>query len=612
MTLKFGQSVDQLTPTGAEVAAFVNAAIQGTGSLAVLGGVAGTFSVSAAPTVTFNASTTITSAQTLLSMTSGVPNTKWFNFLSPGLAQRGATFPQTNILQSFAYNTESLTGDLFWTSFYHTGPQLDIIRYGDASPMAVFVDGQYLGAFTPAANSGTAQAGGANTITLAAGASAVNNQYVGFSVAITGGTGAGQVQQVTGYVGATKVATMAANWATQPDATSTYNVTDDVHGYAIDGVTGSVKYVNLNWGTTATRKIEILSPQFYGINIGPNDTLWPAPPSSNTRMVLVADSFFEWTGGPFTRHPDLTTALGRDSGWQTWPDGEGSTGWCATYSSGGVQRLNFMDRIAPPTEAWRLQAFGATAGTFTVSVTYNGSTQTTGTIAYNASDTTVQTAIQGLSNLPANSVVVGGGHEPQRGWIVIIHGASGAQLTWNTSGITGGTPALFPNWPGVVAPRVPKDGSGNSLPFILLVVGSGNDNSQGFTAAQIQANATTTAQYIAANFPTALTIFVGIVAVQTHGVNGVLDATDIAYNAAIKAAAVFLPKINGQIPFIDTYAAGVGGNAWIFGAGTIGAPTTNKNDILISLSASGHPTGEGHSYLATRLMQNIKQLLGAQ
>jgi len=162
-----------------------------------------------------------------------------------------------------------------------------------------------------------------------------------------------------------------------------------------------------------------------------------------------------------------------------------------------------------------------------------------------------------------------------------------------------------------VAPRVPLDGNGNPLPFVLFVCGSGNDNSGGFTAGQIQANATVAAQYIAAHFPTALTIFCGILAVQTHGVNGVLDATDIGYNAAIRTAAGFLPKINNNVPFIDTYAAGVAGNAWIFGAGNIGTPTANKNDVLISLSANGHPTGEGYSLFSTRIMQAIKTLFGA-
>ncbi len=75
-------------------------------------------------------------------------------------------------------------------------------------------------------NSGTAQAGGASTITLAAGASAVDNTYNGMTVRLTGGTGAGQERKVTAYNGATKVATVSVAWAPAPDATSTYDVID--------------------------------------------------------------------------------------------------------------------------------------------------------------------------------------------------------------------------------------------------------------------------------------------------------------------------------------------------------------------------------------------------
>jgi hypothetical protein len=66
-----------------------------------------------------------------------------------------------------------------------------------------------------------------------------------------------------------------------------------------------------------------------------------------------------------------------------------------------------------------------------------------------------------------------------------------------------------------------------------------------------------------------------------------------------------------RIPFIDTYAAGIGGNAWIFGRSNIGNPTTNKNDILISLLQSSHPTGNGQAFLAARVAQAIKALFGA-
>ncbi len=72
--------------------------------------------------------------------------------------------------------------------------------------------------------SGTAQGGGANSITLDAGASAVDFFYTLQTVVITGGTGAGQARQVNNYVGATKVVTTDANWATAPDNTSKFAI----------------------------------------------------------------------------------------------------------------------------------------------------------------------------------------------------------------------------------------------------------------------------------------------------------------------------------------------------------------------------------------------------
>ena len=41
---------------------------------------------------------------------------------------------------------------------------------------------------------------------------------------IYSGTGAGQTNQITGYNGSTKVATVETAWATQPDSTSLYVV----------------------------------------------------------------------------------------------------------------------------------------------------------------------------------------------------------------------------------------------------------------------------------------------------------------------------------------------------------------------------------------------------
>lgn len=76
----------------------------------------------------------------------------------------------------------------------------------------------------PVLNEGTAQAGGASTITLAAAASANDDEYHDAYVSIIAGTGVGQIRSFITYVGATRVGTVSKPWVTNPDATSEYVV----------------------------------------------------------------------------------------------------------------------------------------------------------------------------------------------------------------------------------------------------------------------------------------------------------------------------------------------------------------------------------------------------
>lgn len=62
--------------------------------------------------------------------------------------------------------------------------------------------------YTSSAITGTATAGGVNTITLAASASSTDNAYTNLIIRITAGTGSGNIGIITSYVGATKVATV--------------------------------------------------------------------------------------------------------------------------------------------------------------------------------------------------------------------------------------------------------------------------------------------------------------------------------------------------------------------------------------------------------------------
>lgn len=73
--------------------------------------------------------------------------------------------------------------------------------------------------------SGTAQAGGAASITLESGESASTGIFDGDRVIIVGGLGIGEHGIITSYDGGTKVATMSQNWVIQPDNTSEYELT---------------------------------------------------------------------------------------------------------------------------------------------------------------------------------------------------------------------------------------------------------------------------------------------------------------------------------------------------------------------------------------------------
>jgi hypothetical protein len=80
---------------------------------------------------------------------------------------------------------------------------------------------------TAANITGTAQAGStSSTLKLAAGASAVDNIYVGMPVQLTGGTGATgtPIRIITAYNGTSKVATVFPNWDVTPDNTTGYKI----------------------------------------------------------------------------------------------------------------------------------------------------------------------------------------------------------------------------------------------------------------------------------------------------------------------------------------------------------------------------------------------------
>lgn len=155
---------------------------------------------------------------------------------------------------------------------------------------------------TGAAVTGAAVAGAANTITLAVGASAVDDFYNGMIISITSGTGSGHSGLITDYVGSTKVATVQAITATfVPAASSGYSIAANV-AYKpvstafesatiycnVDGVLHKVTGCRGSFSLSGSvGEIPTISFTFTGIYNAPTDTAQPTVTYSNQATPVV-------------------------------------------------------------------------------------------------------------------------------------------------------------------------------------------------------------------------------------------------------------------------------------------------------------------------------------
>lgn len=159
---------------------------------------------------------------------------------------------------------------------------------------------------------GQAQAGGPTTITLAAEQGEYpfhgdNDVYNGKILRVVGGTGAGQVRQITDYDGASKLATIAPAWSTDPDATSLYEL--ELYQYqrkifkpAPDGIT-PVFYIN---DAPAAATLD-LTDGSYSIDGG-------APGNG---VIMTADFDFDF---PVRFDTDFQNWTWRTTRWHDWRD----------------------------------------------------------------------------------------------------------------------------------------------------------------------------------------------------------------------------------------------------------------------------------------------------
>lgn len=155
---------------------------------------------------------------------------------------------------------------------------------------------------TAAAITGTAQAGSAGSITLAAASSATDDIYNGMIITITGGTGSGGVGIITDYVGSTKVATVQKSTATfTPSASSTYSIAANVGYKPVSASFDSASIYFNNDGVlhiiTGARGTFVLNAEvgeiptieftMLGIYNAPTDTAAPATTYTNQATPLI-------------------------------------------------------------------------------------------------------------------------------------------------------------------------------------------------------------------------------------------------------------------------------------------------------------------------------------
>jgi len=120
---------------------------------------------------------------------------------------------------------------------------------------------------------------------------------------------------------------------------------------------------------------------------------------------------------------------------------------------------------------------------------------------------------------------------------------------------------------------VPTDSTGNALPFFLLVSESGNDTA--YTDAQVQSAASYVAQQIVARFPTGAPYLSACLGLQREFK---LDRRARCFPQCRHCGGSgSSAKHQRKVPFVDTYAAGVGAPKLINGLGTVANPQPGTN-----------------------------------
>ena len=474
------------------------------------------------------------------------------------------------------------------------------------------VTGQWVELFSVlgTAGNGTATAGAAGTITLAVGSSAVNGIYTENFIRIMSGTGAGQIRQISGYVGATRVATVKPVWTTAPDATSVYEMAASRFDWTNASNVSSLNYITADWGGERRERgyrVEHSGCGFFGVNVSsPISSVYPAQRHQDRQVFWCGDSHSAGTGaamGPWGSFGAKAAAL---LGWEVCNLSVGGTGDLGPGTS-----VALPNRLFPAVNSWFVQYSGVSVtGSFTV--TQSG---TTVTILATDLESDIQTKFNTAFGAGNFEVVFGYASYQRDYWFFGQNSlaASAAPMTANFTSLIGTEPAA-PHTPSIQQYRgelynnVYRDDAGLPYPFMIVLANGTNDTtdtSAAYTPTAVQAALTLLITNIMTYYPMATIVVTGAFFPRA----GLRTAAVNATTAARYAASATAPLINGKRAFIDSTGNTAGTTAWSSGTGYHGGQTGTGNCDIVVGTDFIHMHEMGHQVFGFRAAQEIQALL---
>lgn len=343
-------------------------------------------------------------------------------------------------------------------------------------------------------------------------------------------------------------------------------------------------------GVRAYRKVRVERGQQFGcgVRVGRLDEVTRARPNKRLRAIVVGDSFIESTGGQITGL-SVGASLCDDIGYEWLLSGVGGTGYVNT----GNNLLSIGERLVPPTNSYRLSLGGATGGTFTLS--FGG--QTTAPLAWNASFTTIRTAVQGLSTVGAGNFQIVTRALVFRGPVA----NSGGPLDADFSSLTGTieTPTLT-TYNGDIGASLVTGPNGQQEKLTVIICAGYNDTmDNGISVASLDAECRRVWAEIVRRFQSVQLIVVGPWNISGSAITNLQNAQ----NAMRTAASEVLPRINGRVPFVDMRAVWGGSLASVVNLNN-GGPAQRY------ISSDGvHPSTMGHIAIGRYIASQIYSVL---